>query len=626
MSIAAGSAVPDDTLDTAAVEPYDARLALRADGVLRTFNVAGVLHAADVHVATTLGRLGGEERPDVLLAAALAVRAVRHGSVCVDLATVRHTAVVDGVGREAVEALPWPEPATWLPRVADGPLVAGDGSPAGEAEDARPLRLDGGLLYLDRYWRQEQLVRHELRAREELPPPEVDPDRLAAAVGRLFPAEPDGRGLQHVAGSTAARRWVTVIAGGPGTGKTTTVARVLALLQDLHRRPGTDGLALRVALAAPTGKAAARLEEAVRAVGETFTGADRSAVAGLSASTLHRLLGRRRDSRTRFRHDRANRLPFDVVVVDETSMVSLTMMARLLEALRPDARLVLVGDPDQLASVEAGAVLGDLVHRSAADGTGPDNVVVLRHTYRFGGGIAELARAVQAGDAETALGLLRAGSEQLTFSEQAADVPPSAGAADRLRRDVLSAGRATVEAARRGEVAAALHALDAHRLLCAHREGPYGVDHWSGVVERWLVEAVAGYAAEGEWYVGRPLLVTANDYETALYNGDTGVVVRADGDVPRAAFARGGGPVLVPPSRLAAVQTVHAMTVHKSQGSQFDAVSLILPPPDSPLLTRELVYTAVTRARSRVHVLGSADAVRAALARPVARASGLRRG
>ncbi|NHC15862.1 exodeoxyribonuclease V subunit alpha [Motilibacter deserti] len=627
----------DDALDSAADEPYDARLALRAEGLLRAFNVAGVLHAADVHVATTLARLGGEDRPDVLLAAALAVRAVRHGSVCVDLATVRQTVVVDGVSRDEVDALAWPEPAGWLDRCAASDLVAPGAHPPDA--DARPLRLDAGLLYLDRYWRQEQLVRSELQAREERPPPAVDGERLRVALERLFPQEPDGLGLQTAAAATAARRWVTVIAGGPGTGKTTTVARVIALLQDVHRGAGADALALRVALAAPTGKAAARLEEAVRAVGDTFGPRDRAAVAGLSASTLHRLLGRRRDSRTRFRHDRTNRLPYDVVVVDETSMVSLTMMARLLEALRPDARLVLVGDPDQLASVEAGAVLGDLVHRAPApagatpatpapegDGSGTtDNVVVLRHTYRFGGGIAELARAVQAGDADAALSLLRGGSGQLTFGEQAPDAPPAGAALEELRAAVVDAGRDVVAAARGGRAADALRALDAHRLLCAHREGPYGVDHWSSVVERWLAEAVDGYAAEGEWYVGRPLLVTANDYETGLYNGDTGVVVRGDGHTARAAFARGGDPVLVAPSRLAAVQTVHAMTVHKSQGSQFDRVSLVLPPPDSPLLTRELVYTAVTRARTAVTVLGSADALRAALARPVARASGLRR-
>ena len=596
-------------------DAHDPRVARTATGVLGAFNAAGVLEPADVHVATRIARLGGgDTREDVLLALALAVRGIRLGSVCVDLAGVRRTVL--GAGDEPVDvsALPWPEPAAWLAACAASPLVAdGAGAP-----DGRPLRLVDGLLYLERYWRQEELVRAELTARTDLgrpdaPPATVDLAHLRAGLDRLFGAEADAReDRQRLAAAVAALRPVTVLAGGPGTGKTTTVAKILTLLRD---GPGTPP---RIALAAPTGKAAARLQEAVREAG----GGD------VAASTLHRLLGWQ-PGRARFRHDRSDRLPYDVVVVDETSMVSLTMMARLLDAVRPDARLVLVGDPDQLASVEAGAVLGDLARAPgrpeprldaalAALGlpSGVVNgVVTLDHVWRFRGAVAGFARAVQAGEADEALALLRGGTDDLQFVETDTAAAPAT-----VRTDVVDAGLALATAARRTDVPEALAALERHRVLCGHRRGPYGVARWSREIERWLAEAVPELAEHDEWYPGRPVLVTANDYDTGLYNGDTGVVV-ATADGPRVAFP---GRTLLAPSRLAEVATVHAMTVHRGQGSQFARVTVVLPPAESPLLTRELLYTAVTRARTFVRVVGSEAAVRAAVGRPVSRASGLR--
>jgi exodeoxyribonuclease V alpha subunit len=602
-------------------DPGDPRLARSAAGLLAAFNAAGVLAAADVHVALRLGRLGGERAEEVLLAVALAVRAVRLGSVCVELGAVGRTVLGEADELVDTSALPWPQPAGWLTACTNSPLVAsGAGAPGG-----RPLRLVDGLLYLDRYWRQEEQVRTELQERASAAPPPVDLERLRAGLARLFPAGPgDVAQRQRLAAAVAALRRVAVLAGGPGTGKTTTVARLLALL---HDQPGPPP---RVALAAPTGKAAARLQEAVHA---ELPAAERVRVGDLRAATLHRLLGPRPGS-SRFRHDRSNRLPYDVVVVDETSMVSLTMMARLLEAVRPSARLVLVGDPDQLASVEAGAVLGDVVR--ASGGTEPHldqrlaalglpgppagpvrhGVVTLEHTFRFDGAIAALATAIQAGDADAAVAVLRASRPGLTFVESA-----TAAAPDVVRDDVVAAGRALVAAARSGDTAGALAQLERHRVLCGHRRGPYGVARWSLEVERWLAEAVPGLAEGGEWYPGRPVLITANDYDNGLYNGDTGVVVAMPAG-PRVAFARGGEPL--PPSRLSDAATVHAMTVHRGQGSQFARVTVVLPPAESPLLTRELLYTAVTRAREFVRVVGTEAAVRAAVARPVSRASGLR--
>jgi exodeoxyribonuclease V alpha subunit len=627
-------------------DPFDVRYASRATGLLSEFNRADVLSAADVHVAMRLGRLGQEPSEPVQLAVALAVRAVRLGSVCIELSSLSSTIALDEDAIASATELPWPEPGAWEAAVTASPLVA----MGVDGDSWRPVRFVDGLLYLDRYWRQEELIRRELDERAARPRPAVDVPRLRAAMQRLWPGPPSDR--QRLAGAVSALSWGMVLAGGPGTGKTTTVARLLALLAD---QPGGRP---RVALAAPTGKAAARLQEAVRTETARLPTEDQERLGELPASTVHRLLGWRPDRRGRFRHDRSNRLPFDVVVVDETSMVSLTLMSRLLEAVRPDARLILVGDPDQLASVEAGAVLGDLVARPAGgpgptdelpdalldELAGPDlepeetaaavlasGIVHLTATHRFSGAIAALARAVQAGDADTVVALLRSGDPALEFVETSGLEGRSPTGLAGLRADVVDAGRALVAAARAGDVPTAVTALDRHRLLCAHRTGPYGVGRWSEEVERWLAASIDGFAADGEWYRGRPLLATTNDYELKLFNGDTGVVVDAGpvgaaGGSVVAVFGRGAGePLRLAPSRLSGVQTVHAMTVHRSQGSQFERVSLLLPPEGSPLLTRELFYTAVTRARTVVRVVGTEAAVRMAVQRPIVRASGLRR-
>ena len=601
----------------------DVPLASLATGLLATFNAAGVLDLADVHTAATVARITGETDETVALALALAVRALRLGSVCVDLSSVAGDVFEAAEEGLEVADLPWPEPAAWLDRcrasraLADGP----------DAPDGRPLRLVGGNLYLERYWRQEEAVRRQLVDRRSAPPPAVDDERLATALDRLFSGEglrADEEDLQRRAAEVCARQWVTVLAGGPGTGKTTTVAKVLAMLGDQPGRPP------RIALAAPTGKAAARLSEALADARNRLDPEDVVRVADLSAVTLHRLLGWLPSSRGRFRHHADNRLPYDVVVVDEMSMVSLTLMARLLEAVRPDARLVLVGDPDQLSSVEAWAVLADITGALAGtttdavttDAGSASPVVRLQRTWRYGGAIEDLARAVRAEDPDAAVEVLRRGAEDVVFVET--DLSPARPAGiEPLAAAVADAGAALRSAAAAGDVVAALTALDRHRLLCAHRHGPFGVSRWSTEAERWLAEAVPGYGEDGEWYLGRPLLVTVNDYDLNLFNGDTGVVVAVGGGV-RAAFGRGSSPLLISPVRLDAVQTTHAMTVHRAQGSQFDVVSFVLPPPESPLLTRELLYTAVTRASRRVQVFGSEEAVRRAVRRPANRASGLR--
>ncbi|MBL8774639.1 MAG: exodeoxyribonuclease V subunit alpha [Acidimicrobiales bacterium] len=619
-------------------DPFDGRRPTVGAGLLRALGDATVLAAADVRTALTLVRLadtdGTATDPDghVALAAALAVRAVRLGHVHADLATAATTVAPDDeeVDVALVAALPWPEPEAWVAAVAAHPLTAvGADGPAD-----RPLRLIGTCLYLDRYWRHERAITADLLARVGGPPPAVDAAALADGLDRLFPPDPPSTSTpasssetgepanpdddQRRAATTAVERRFSVVAGGPGTGKTTTVARILALLHEQAAASGAPPP--RVALAAPTGKAAARLTEAVHAEAAGLDTDDtvKAALRATTASTLHRLLGWRPGSRSRFRHDAANQLPHNVVIVDESSMVGLSMMAKLLDAVRPTARLVLVGDPRQLASVEAGAVLGDIV-ASPLPGS-----IVLRRVHRFGGSIATVARAIESGDGDAVVDALRhPGAEDVTWLEIDDDADPTtAPALTAVRAAVVDTARAVVAAAEAGDAAGALEALRAVQVLCAHRRGPAGAARWRSEIERWLRSTIPGYGA-GPWYPGRPLMVTENDYALGVFNGDSGVVIDAGDGLLRAVFERRGEPLVVRPTRLASVESLYAITIHKSQGSQFGHVVVRLPDPGSPVLTRELLYTAVTRAQQRLTVLGTEAAVRAAVARPVARASGL---
>ncbi len=629
------------------VDAFDATLALGASGPVLEFNRAGILSPSDVHVALRLARLGDSVDDAVRLGAAFAARAPRLGHVCVDLSTIRETASSDVDTPADLAVLPWPDPATWTERLSQSALVGDDG----------PLQLAGTTLYLDRLWRDERQVARDL-AKRASEPIHVAPTPLAAGLARLFDQSDDDPDLQRLAAAAAVVCRVSVVAGGPGTGKTRTVARVLALLDELAEADAVRPP--RIALAAPTGKAAARLEAAMRAGADDMPVQDavRARLRALRASTIHRLLGFNPGNRSRFRHNRDNRLPFDVVVVDETSMVSLSLMARLVEAVRPEARLILVGDPEQLASVEAGAVLGDIVGPASlgicmADATRArlaelteqdvpaapgrrapigDGIVVLKKVHRYGGAIAAFADAIHRGDADAAMAVLERGGTNVEWvAADASDEHGAAGAVvarggalREVRAVAVESGRAVIEAAHDGRAADAIDALGRFRLLCAHRRGPDGVGAWMRHVETWLRDEVEGFATGDDWYVGRPLIVTENDYGLQLFNGDTGVVVDTGGGRLAAAFEREGGIAEVSPARLAAVDTVYAMTVHKSQGSQFHTVAFLLPSADSRLLTRELLYTAVSRAQERLILVGTEEPIRAAIARPIARASGLR--
>lgn len=580
-----------------------------AQGLLAVFTAAGLIDAPDVHVSSMLARTGGEKDQRVVLAAALAVRALRAGSVCLPLSQVHRLAADfahrdDDTGREQtdLDALPWPTTDDWTQALRDSPLVADEAAPA----NSHPLRLVDGAVYLERYWCDQETIAERLLDRCG-PADDVDEGVLAASLDRLFSEDPR-EADQRRAVQTAVRARTTVIAGGPGTGKTTTVARLVAAVSDqfsrTHRR-------LRIGLAAPTGKAAARLGEAL----ESARLSPELGAEAIRAVTLHRLLGARPEQAPR--HGSANPLPVDLVVVDEMSMVPLTLMARLLEALSPRTRLVMVGDPDQLTPVDAGAVLADI---TAAPLPGPDPwggaVVELQHGFRFDSGIAALARDVRAGDVDTVLATVR--------GDPAVDFVPcdpatlDISALPALRSTLAEQAHAIHDAAVRGDADAASRALDSHRLLCAHRTGPYGVARWSAMAEQVQHLTTPGSQRE-DWYVGRPLIATVNVAELGLANGDTGIVVNSPQGL-RAAMSNGRS---YPPFLLDGVETMFALTVHKSQGSQFDALTLVLPAPDSPLLTRELIYTAITRARHSVRIIGPEESLAVAVRTPARRASGL---
>lgn len=584
-----------------ATSPHDPRVARGTSGLLADFNAAGIVDAADVRVAERVAALAGEDDDRVRLAVALAVRSVRGGSVGLDLEALPDLGDLAGL-RDL--GLAWPDLAEWTAAIDASPLVA-----------AGAVQRELGLVYLDRYHRLERQVADDLRTRTALGPPAVDEGVLAATLDRV--RGPHLSAEQEAAVEHAVRHRTTVLTGGPGTGKTTTVARVVLALADQFAA-GHDRR-MSIALAAPTGKAATRLREAMERelAGLDALGEGPGRLAAPESMTLHRLLGWRPDNTTRFRHDRSNRLKHDLIVVDEASMVDLTMMARLLDAVRPDSRLVLVGDPRQLTSVGAGAVLSDLVAGFAGHAGSP--VVALTENHRSTEEIKALAAALRDDGpdaAEGVLAALRAGTGEVEYVET--DDPVTA-----LRARCTAAALAVRTAAVEEGPVAALAALERFRLLCAHREGPFGVRAWNRHAEQWLA-AELGAPLGSAWYAGRPLLVTSNDYALDVYNGETGVVVPDAAGRPRAWIAGAGTPRPFAPARLGAVETMHAMTIHKSQGSQAREVAVLLPDADSRLLTRELFYTAVTRAEERVVVVGSEAAVRAAVGTTAQRATGLR--
>ena len=581
--------------------------------ILDELQGAGILGPLDVRFAVAMARIAGEDSPEVLLGAALASRHARIGHVCVDLPALAGVALEGMPGEEPPR---WPELDAWTRALKRSGLVS---SPPPD-EVPTPLVLDGAhRLYLARYWQhQVRLARHLIRmasAPSMAVAPHVDHDVLEAGLARLFPAPDDHQQLQ--AARTALLRQLAVISGGPGTGKTATVVRILALFAEQAIARG--GPVPTVGLVAPTGKAAARLSESVRsALASTARPLDcDSAVLEAiptEASTIHRTLGWSPSGG--FLHDARRPLALDLLVVDEASMVDLVLMSQIVDALPAGARLILLGDKDQLASVEAGAVLGDLC--DAATGPSPlrESVVHLSRSYRFGphSGVGRLAAAINRRD--------RAGVHDLLLNGPDLDHrTPTASALRRALEPLVVAEFGALAAP--GDPATRLAGLGRFRILCAHRRGHFGVETINGLVERILSRRL-GLDTHATWYPGRPVLITTNDYDQRLFNGDVGLTDRAEDGNVCVFFPDSDGSLRpLAPARLPDHDTVFATTIHKSQGSEFDHVLVVLPPTPSPVVTRELLYTAVTRARERVTIFGPTEVIDHAVSTQVQRASGL---
>lgn len=633
----------------------DALLLLRDNSLLRDLDVA---------IARFLKQQCPQASYPVLLLAAFTSNQQASGHLCLDLKNRELATQLWGTSPppELVSLLPG-KPDDWLHDLQHSLLVSQNGS--------TPLVLNGSRLYLRRNWAREVAVAEAIDQRLATVSP-LPSERLRDALGRLFPSTNGQTDWQQVACALASRSGIGIITGGPGTGKTTTVVRLLGLLQSLAM---ADNQRLRIRLAAPTGKAAARLTESIGEQVEKLEveTAVRDAIP-TEVTTLHRLLGTRPDSR-HFRHHADNPLHADLVVVDEASMIDMDMMASLLEALSPHTRLILLGDKDQLASVEAGAVMGDLCRHAhqgryqqstiefVRDTCGADisdyqeteqapgnalaqQTAMLRTNWRSkdSPGIGELARAVN----EENLPQVRKAFQQyddslhrhpLRSDGQQLETLLLNGSGDHSGLRALFQAVATPPAQREefdGWAAALLKQLTHQQLLSGLRSGPFGVEQLNQRITRHLQQQ--DLAPEREWYPGRPVMMTRNDYQLGLMNGDVGLTLPLLEEKKRE--ERNGKPALllrvafqlpdgrikwVLPSRLDGVETVYAMTVHKSQGSEFRHTLLVLPDAPHPLLTRELIYTAVTRARDRFTLLefGKPSVLDSAVKKRTWRASGL---
>jgi len=545
---------------------------------------SAVFAPVDLHLTDMLARRAGLDDPLAALAIALSVKAVRLDHVCFMLDDEGVSLLWRAEDNPAPGA---PDPSALraaLLGAGHAVEVTDEGADV-DAAGGAPLVLSGPRCYLRRYALLEQLVASRLREGSSLGAPPGAAQALRAGLG-------DADESQREAVARALSSAVSIIAGGPGTGKTTTVAHLLAVARSLPAP-------LRVALAAPTGKAASRLDDAVRRISG-------GAVEDVAAVTVHRLLGIGRDGISRTRRP----LDADVVVIDEASMVSLPLLAAVLSRTRPDAHVVLVGDPDQLASIEVGAVLADVVDAASDPDSG---VVVARlatsHRFSSSGEVASLAEAVREGSPAAFDEAVAASRGRLRRIEPVGR--------DEVVESVVDHAASVVAAGRRGDAGEALRLVGALGVLCATKRGDGSTSWWGAEIERRLLERGVLRAREAD-YAGRPLLVTRNDPLTGLNNGSLGVVVARDG-AHVGAFDTGEFQL----AALSATETAWALTIHKSQGSEYDDVVVSLPGPESPILTRELVYTAVTRSKGAVTLIAPPGSLEAALARRVARASGL---
>lgn len=574
---------------------------------------------------------------EVLLAGCLASYLYRQGNVCVPLKRYAGRPLFGEAAEHGMQAkrVTAPDLETWISALGKSEVVGNPG-------DMRPLILDSGrLLYLQKSWYFENRLAAGLLERAEHNIEIPFPGLLKEGLKRLFPPEGEETNWQKVAAVTAMQSRFTVISGGPGTGKTTTTIRFLALMIEQAREAGER---LNIGLAAPTGKAAARLKEAIL---ENKPGLNCSeSIKKLipdKALTLHRLLGARFHS-SHFRYNQDNPLPHDLVVVDEASMVDQAMMSKLSAALPDKTRLVLLGDKDQLSSVEAGSALGDICRISkntfsekfvkntaALDVSIPgkyitdqafpltDHIVLLTKSYRFaaGSGIGTLAANVNTGSVDQAVEILQSGK----YPDVSLESFTGPGVFDRVLNKTIETFFGPMLSFSKPDEA--LSHLSLFKLLCAHRRGRLGTEWFNDLIEKQLKEQ-HGIPRHLEWYPGRPVLITQNDYSMGLRNGDIGITMGNSAHDLAVYFEKDDDIAAVNPVRLSHYEPAWAMTVHKSQGSEFDEVVLCLPRSPSKILTRELIYTAITRSRKKFTIWGNPSVLKEAISIRLDRSSGLK--
>lgn len=582
------------------------------------------------HLDVQFAMMVAGEEPAVMLAAAILSKDAGEGHVCLPLSRLAVDEKMPPALQSCFALLG--EAVDWQAILLRSPAVSA-------TDTGTPLILTGERLYLNRLWRNELTVARFFS--ETNAPLPCDEAQLRQVLDTLFTSD-DATDWQKVAAAVALTRRISVISGGPGTGKTTTVAKLLAALIQLSGEQKC-----RIRLAAPTGKAAARLTESLGGALQKLplTG-EQLALLPNEASTLHRLLGAQPGSQ-RLRYHAGNPLHLDVLVVDEASMIDLTMMSRLIDALPPHARVIFLGDRDQLASVEAGAVLGDIctyaslgytaeraeelarltgcsfaAEQHSVAGALRDSLCLLQKSYRFGSdsGIGQLASAVNRGDRHTTCAVFDG-----TFTDIEKKSLQSGEEYQAMLDDALLGYQhflTGVQQQRPPEQVIA--AFGEYQLLCALREGPFGVSGLNDRLEQLLAQKrKINRTLHSRWYEGRPVMISRNDSALGLFNGDIGIALDR-GQGLRVWFQMPDGSVKsFQPSRLPEHETAWAMTVHKSQGSEFNHAALILPTQLSPVVTRELIYTAITRARQRLSLYTDERVLMQAIATRTERRSGL---
>ncbi|WP_353570421.1 exodeoxyribonuclease V subunit alpha [Candidatus Albibeggiatoa sp. nov. BB20] len=568
----------------------------------------GIFSSLDVHLAVYLQKLAGVENDEFLLAAVLTSYFTTQGHICINLSELANTQFP--IENDAdIEPIQCPDFDSWQQALDKHPMI-------GQANEFKPLVLDKNLLYLYRYWQYEQQLGHNILQRVAQTHSDSNQIELHARLEHLFPTQDDDVDWQKMAAKTAVLKNFCIISGGPGTGKTTTVVKILLLL--LQENPK-----LRIALAAPTGKAATRLQQAIQnSVLKLNFPPELLAAIPQDTYTIHRLLGTIPKS-PYFRFHAQNPLPYDVVIVDEASMVDLALMAKLADAIPQASRWLLLGDKDQLASVEAGSVLGDICTGLTLDSEAAirEHIVLLEKSYRFHekSGIGVLARYLQQGQAEQALKVVQQGKfNDISWQQIASPHHLSTQLASVVTQGFASYLQAS-------SPSQALDYFEQFRVLCALRHGAYGVENLNRLIEQILInqgQIQSGY----RWYHGRPIMITRNDYTLKLFNGDIGIILwNSEGEL-MAYFRYPDGEIRsLYPHRLPEHETVYAMTIHKSQGSEFDDFLMLLPDKTSPVLNRELIYTGITRAKQSVSIWGDEQVFLQAAHQTVERQSGLMR-